>query len=578
MKAGSAGKSGRKNPKGWQAALLACLFAVSVNGQPQPPLGLTPVEPKLPSDGVVVIQVADSQGRPLMGALVVLRGHTTSERPQQILRSGASDASGRLRFADLPNGAYSAEARMAGFTLAPASMQNTQLQGVKALGQMQLVLHRIPVLTGRVVDERGTPLLSAQVQAFRLNRSGGEQSLQQAQGASTDDRGVYRLTVREPGRYWLMAFHMEPSFPRGSAPRSTGVVFYPNSPDLLSSLPADLSFDQPEATLDIALPRAARTEVAAGILSGPDARPCTRCRYSLQRVEGAFRYELTSGQTGSDAGFDTRGVPPGQYHILVQDEGNDGWWAVEAATLVEGRTTALTIQTQPPVSASGRVTLEDPPRETVEQARERPDGVIVQLNQAGNHFFAVRDGSGSRIELPLEQSDFTLGPLPPEKFRIEVFVQGANAYLAGMALQGRDLTSPILDFSQPGAWTNLELRVRFDPAETQFRLAVDAAASTAANTGAPAYRLVAVPDPESNPFGQYSESHCVSDGQCYSPPLPPGRYWVIVLPMANGDGLDLQDPEVRKKLAPWGREVTLAPGRNPQLDLTLAPEKAFAAL
>jgi hypothetical protein len=429
-----------------------------------------------------------------------------------------------------------------------------------------------------VVDERGTPLLNAQVQAFRLSSNDGEPYLNQVQGASTDDRGVYRLSVHEAGRYWIMAFHMEPSFPRGSAPRSTGVVFYPNSPDLLASLPADLSFDQPEATLDIMLPPAARTEVAAGILSGPDSRPCTRCRYSLQRVEGPFRYELTSGQTGRDAGFDTRGVPPGQYQIYVQDDGgHQGWWAIEEAALVEDRTTALTIQTQPPIVVSGRVTLEDPPAEAIEQARERPDAVSVQLNPFGNQFFSARDGSGSRAELRLEQSEFTLAPLPPEKFRVEVLVQNANGYLAGMALQGRDLTSPFLDFSQPGPWNNLELRVRFDLAEPQFRIA-GAVPDPAASSGAPAYRLVIAPDSESNPFGRYSETHCISDGQCYVPQLPPGRYWVIALPAAGRGGLDLQDFEARKKLAPWGREISLSPSQNPRIDLTPAPEKAFASM
>jgi hypothetical protein len=230
-----------------------------------------------------------------------------------------------------------------------------------------------------------------------------------------------------------------------------------------------------------------------------------------------------------------------------------------------------------PVAVSGRITLEDPPAEAIEQARERPDAVIVQLNQIGNHFFAVRDGSGARTELPLGQSEFTLGPLPPEKFRVEVFVQNANAYLAGVARQGRDLNSPVLDFSQPGSWNNLELRVRFDLAEPQFRIA-GAAPDAASSPDASAYRLVIAPDAETNPFGRYTDSHCIPDGQCYAPPVPPGRYWVIALPMASRNGLDLQDPEIRKKLAPWGREITLTPGQNPSVEFTLAPEKAFAAL
>jgi hypothetical protein len=557
-----------------RAALFAGLLALAAFAQQPAQHGMISEQSNSYTDGVIVVQVSDSRGKPLPGALVALSGNTSPGPPQPISRNAASDAFGRARFSDLPNGFYSADAAMAGRIPAAEAVTNqTQLQGAAAQARFQLKLRRQPVLTGRVVDETGAPLPYAQVHVFRMTRYEGALGLASAAIEGTDDRGVYRARLSLPGRYWVMAYHVEPSFPRGSAPRSTGVVFYPNSPDLLSAQSADLAFDQPETTLDIALPAASRTELVAGILSGPDSRPCTRCGYSVQRVEGPFQYPVTNGGTGRNAGFDTRGIPPGQYRIYVRDDAlNPGWWAIEETSVVENRTAALTIQTQPPVAVAGRVTLQDLPPQVREQDRDKTDAVIVQLNQVGNHFFSPRNPANGQAALPLDPSEFTLGSLPPEKFRLDVTVQGADSYIAAIKRQGRKLPSPVFDLSQPADWTNLEIQVRFDLAQPQFRIP----ATAAAGVQEPAYRLHLVPHPEDNPFGRITQGQCVPDGSCYAPQLPPGRYWAIVMQGEDSEPPDAHDPEMREKLDRWGRDLTLTPGENPTIELTLAPDKMTA--
>ncbi len=549
-----------------RAALCACLLNLAALAGP--PQADSDTEAKAYTDGVIAVQAVDSRGNPQSGARVFLRGATSPSQPEQIYRHAVSDALGHARFTALPSGIYWLDGVLAGCQLAPDSRSQILLRGPKALEQRQLILQRRPVVTGRIVDTTGAPLPNAQIQALRMTESDAGPSLTSAAQSSTDDRGVYRFGLPRPGRYWLLASHMELSFPRGSAPRSTGVVFYPNSPDLLAAQPADLVFDQPETILDITLPPAPRTEFAAGILSGPDGQPCTRCRYALHRVEGPLHYELMSGGTGRAAGFDNRGVPPGEYRVYVEDTGaNPGWWAIVEAPLVEDRTTALTIRTQPPVEVSGRIRLEDLPADVSEQNGERPNAVMVQAIAAGDHFFDQRQSLSGRTELPLEQSEFALGPMPPEAFRIQVSVQGSNAYLAAIAREGRELPSPVLDFSQPGDWASLELRVRFDVAQPSFRVP----ATAAPGVDEPGYRLLLRPDPEDNPFGVFSPGHCAADGSCYAPPVPPGRYQVIAIGGQRDFGPN--DPDLVRKLERWGSEVTLTPGENPTIELKPAPDK-----
>jgi protocatechuate 3,4-dioxygenase beta subunit len=531
-------------------------------------------DPSLVSDGVAVASVRDAAGNPLPGATVVLHGNSSAN--QRVLRRAVTDAAGQARIDGLPNGVYWVEARIAGRALSRPGGHSVDLQGAGARGRVELQMRGRPVLTGRVVDEHGTPMPDTRVQLYSVATSEGQPVLTPGVSTTTDDRGVYRLSVTDPGRYWVMATHMEATFPLGSAPRPTGSVFYPNSPDLLGAQPADLAFDQSETAFDITLPPAPRTEIAAGLLSGPGPEPCAQCIYSLRRVEGEYDYELIGDAiSGRLPGFEYRGIPPGNYRILVEDRGQGalGWWAIEDVTLVEDRPLALAIETQPPVTVVGRLALEDPPLGWRAENRDRAGAVQIQLAQLEAGFFTVFNAAATFTNLPSEQEDFRLGPLPPGKFRIEVWLQGLDAYIAGVALSGRALPSAVLDFSQPGSREGLEIRMRFDLARPAFRVPLEPMSRKAWTT----YRVVLIPDAGRNPFGYPMEGYCGPDGSCEIGPVPPGRYWAMAYEQRPA-GISLRNAELRKKLAPWGREINLTPGENSMIELKLAPEKAFEGL
>ena len=545
-----------------RVVLLGALLALpAAMAQTQPASGPATVETR--ADGVITVRVKDSQGRPLPGAWVTLRGHTRDETPQEISRHSAANAGGQVRFDKLPNGSYGLGAPMAGRSLAQGMQGHVLLDGAEAGGEVELILRRRPVLTGRVVDQRGTPMYNAKVKSLRLVANDGVESIVIGRELTTDDRGVYRTTLEEPGAYWLMASHMETPFPRGSAPQPTGIAFYPNSPDLLTANAVEMAFDQPEASFDITLPAAPNTNLNAYVFSGPLGSPCTTCRYSLRLVAGPHSFELIGGGSGEQAKFGYRGIPAGLYRIYVQDnEGHAGWWASSEVTVPEGRRVEVAISTGPPVMVAGKVTLENPPVEALREYRDRKDAITVRLDEVGSHFFAVQ-GSNRRAELALDQSEIDLGLLPPEKFRLVVRVEGGGGYLAAVSRGGRDLASPILDFAEPGGWADLEIRIRFDLAEPEIHVRADGFISKERAT----HRLVLVPDAEENPFGQYYDTNCPAGERCFGAMLPPGRYWAIVLPEASRGNLDLRDPKLRARFEAWGTDLELSPGKNPPVEL-----------
>ncbi len=531
-----------------------------------------PDQPEGPTDGHLVVRVRDSIGSPVPNARVFVQV-VWAGRP--VVRSATTDTDGQARFQDLPNGIFRIEAQLSGHS-GPSRGRQVELVGPEASVAVDLQLARKPVLAGRVKDEHGTPMPETRIQLFELSTGYGVPTIVPSWSTTTDDRGAYRLSVPEAGRYWVMATHMEASFPLGSAPQPTGSVFYPNSPDMLGSQPADLAYDQPETIFDITLPPAPRTEFAAGLLSGLDGTPCAQCNFSVRRVEGAYDYELIGDAiSGRLPGFEYRGIPAGHYRVYVEDQSRNalGWWAIEDVVLAEDRPVAVAISTQPPVAVAGRLTLEEPPYEWIVEHRGRADALEVQLTQVGDTYFTVRNASKSRAEMPPDGAGFALGPMPPGKFRVDLWAQGTDAYLADVAMQGRILPGPVLDFSQPGGWSTLELRVRFDMARPSIRIPEETRGDVWSTR-----RVVFVPDPNQNPYGHFTEGYCSPDGSCEISALPPGRYWVIAFASQTPGSLDLRELEVRNKLGAWGRGVDLRPGENPTMELKVAPAQAFEGL
>ena len=88
----------------------------------------------------------------------------------------------------------------------------------------------------------------------------------------------------------------------------------------------------------------------------------------------------------------------------------------------------------------------------------------------------------------------------------------------------------------------------------------------------PVRRLVLLPDARDNPLGHVGVSNCY-EGRCQTSPVPPGRYWAVIVPIAvqarNGAG----DVDIRTKLGPWGKEIDLVPGENRRIEIAPVPER-----
>jgi Carboxypeptidase regulatory-like domain len=194
------------------------VMAVSLLAQTSPPPGTADGHPESSCsvDGRVVSAV---DGSPLRSAKLTLVPEHDGRKAK--LYAATTDRDGRFVLKDIMPGRYHFAASRTGFVAQSYKAKGTDDGAVLSLRPGERVgdvLFRmiVPgVVTGRVTDEDGEPMVRAQVLALQrpseeeLEDEGPSASpkwrLQAVSSALTDDRGQYRIFGLTPGEYYLKA-------------------------------------------------------------------------------------------------------------------------------------------------------------------------------------------------------------------------------------------------------------------------------------------------------------------------------------------------------------------------------------
>ena len=344
-------KSERRLRRACPLALLALLMGAagqSQNAPPGVPIGKGIVE------GVVQNSLS---GQPLEGARIKLGNYLNTELYTK------TDAAGRFRFTGVNQGTYSIEAQYPGFlmpgqsgmsnglraqiNLSPPRAANTAVTvtyGGQPAGTPEIttdndgVLHASltmaltpqSVITGKVTDANGLPMVDCQVQVLtrRLMRGGptdfsvpipmadGRTGLAPVVFTTTDDRGEFRAARLAPGSYYL--FIGKPSGPE-SWERTYRETYYPNAIDPASAKPLDLTAGK-EVRAEVQIVRIPGVRVAGHLIDppvAPQSGPIPRTYTNLSLVAAGQRIGSYSGFTvaNPDGSFEFLDVLPGKYTL-----------------------------------------------------------------------------------------------------------------------------------------------------------------------------------------------------------------------------------------------------------------------
>ena len=344
--------------------------------------------------------VAADTGAPVKRALIM-----ATPREFRGRFSAITDERGSYEIAELPDGRYTVTASKAGFVTLSYGQRRprqpsipVQLQQGEELRRVDFNLPRGSVITGRVLDEDGEPLISAAVQVFQYVYRQGQRELVPRGADRTDDRGQYRVFGLEPGEYFVSAqvrrgmaalgrgglpgtpplaagrglgrgglLGAEPPGVGGIEVESVGYAptYYPGVTSLIDAVVVAVGVGQEAAGIDFSIQLVLTADVS-GIVFGLDGAPAEDTQVVLVLDDGpsAVRRGMLGARVRNDGMFRISNVPPGQYIVRARSQARRGGrgrspvFASERITVAGREVTDLVLVFSPGATISGSLSFD----------------------------------------------------------------------------------------------------------------------------------------------------------------------------------------------------------------------------
>lgn len=308
-------------------------------------------------------------GTPAARVTVVLR---VSDRGQsQQVAKTTTDEDGRFTIKAVPAGSYMISphtpALVAGTDNSPGPSHTVSLSEGEDVDGIDFSLIKGGVITGRVTDADGRPLIEQRVQLIPIDERGQRMPTPFFNPGmfTTDDRGVYRLFGLMPGRYKVSVGDapdgtVRIGFGGGSYPRT----FHPDVSDEGRATIVELSSGSEAAGIDIKLGRASKTYVATGrIVDADTGKPIANVQYGHgalnkdQRMTSGFGW--TGNRSTASGDFRIDGLTPGRYAaFVVATEQVDFYSEAAVFEVTDSDVSSIEIKTRRGSTISGHVVVE----------------------------------------------------------------------------------------------------------------------------------------------------------------------------------------------------------------------------
>ena len=269
-------------------------------------------------------------GEPVKRALVQIFGQRGVEPTQPFTASAFTDSEGAFRFTGLTAGAYSISARKPQFAQFDIG-RSGRIKLAASIGDVKLGLSPLGVITGKVVDQSGQPLLDVNIVALSVRADEGLRQTSTELSVSTDDRGIYRLWGLRPGKHYLKAagrsagtstYIGDPS-PQSLPEEGFAAQYFGGGGTIASAVPIAVEAGaEARADLTLKMERAYRIR---GSLRGRAPLPAVKFELLTGGEDVSAGRVSVNGETGQ---FLIHNVAPGSYILRATQDQTSGEVAV----------------------------------------------------------------------------------------------------------------------------------------------------------------------------------------------------------------------------------------------------------
>ncbi len=278
-------------------------------------------------------------GKPAVNAAVTIT--ETNMRPDGVVSPGGldnripfsakarTDGDGRYLITGLTEGCYVVSAVLKAFIVAdvsaePALSRTVTLDEGEAREKVDFALIRGGVITGKVTDDEGKPMIAKRVQLYTLNEQGQKSDYRGSliyEMSETDDRGVYRIFGLPPGRFIICAGGEGGGDPIRGGSGKFARTYHPDATDEKQAGVIEVKEESEVADVDIRFGRARKTYEAAGrVLDSETGKPVPRVSlFCMAKPEkdGSSSGFSTNAFVDGQGNFRLTGLPTGRFQVRI---------------------------------------------------------------------------------------------------------------------------------------------------------------------------------------------------------------------------------------------------------------------
>ena len=448
---------------------------------------------------------------------------------------------GGFQFIEIPEGQYRLTVLRDGYVTnaygqryPDGSGELLTIAAGRPLPAIRIALTPDGVISGRVTDALGRPMVDVSVSVGRLSYAGGRRSIAGTQTQTTNDLGQYRLFSLPPGQYYVTA----------KAPDSLGLaaITYPRAMTATDGIAVDLRTGAVLRGIDIQLgPPTMARKIRATAVDVITGQPVASSMWNFMGTQ--------VNRTSVNPVFELERAAPGRYTLVAIAGEDSGRLSFE----VTDKDLDLTV----PIGAK----FDIPGHVSIEGANGSNSVTNLRINLDADS--VLRGPTTSLRATPLPDGSFTLKDALAARFRVTVALPGLpGSYVKSIRLGRDDGLMDWLYIDRPPG-DSLEIIVSMKAAVVEGRVV-----PTEQKQPISGATVVLVPEGDRRSHPEFFRSSASGrDGTFRFESVPPGSYKLFAWEYVARDSWLV--PEFLQRDEDQGRPVRIQEGSLESLEVPI---------